>query len=77
MRLILVHVDPGPRSITRSEQAAVVVPGAPEKVAFDVPVVALERFLGLVGEATRGVGQRCAGCGGDLAAWPGHHERNR
>lgn len=77
MRLFLIHLPPGPASTTPSEHAAVVVPGAAEKTVFEVPVVALERFLGLLAEATAGMEQRCASCHEDLASWPGPHERGR
>lgn len=77
MRLILVHLNPGPVSTTLHEHAGVVVPGAAEKTVFEVPVTALERFLGLLAEATEGLEQLCPDCGENLAAWPSPSARGR
>ena len=76
MRLFLMYLRPGRPVTTLSEHADIVVPGMGKQV-LQVPVIALERFLPALAEATEGLDQRCPDCGADLAMWPPDHARGR
>jgi hypothetical protein len=77
MRLFLMYLGPGRAATTPSEHVDIVVPGGADKTVVQVPVVALERFLPALAQATEGVDQRCPDCGEDLATWPPCHVRDR
>jgi hypothetical protein len=71
-----MYLAPGGPATTLSEHADIVVPGMGRTV-LQVPVLALERFLPQLAEATEGVEQRCPDCGEELATWPPDHARGR
>lgn len=75
MRLFLMYLKPGPAATHPGEHVDIVVPGAAEKTVLQVPVVALERFLPQLAEATQGLEQHCPDCGENLATWPPCHVR--
>lgn len=70
MRLFLMHLADGPAARDPREEASIVVPGAPEKVAFAVPLGALDRFLPQLAAASAELDQTCPCCGAPLAVVP-------
>jgi hypothetical protein len=75
MRLFLMYLAPGPAATHPDEHVDIVVPGAPGKTVLQVPVIALERFLPQLAEATADIEQCCRECGENLAVWPPCHVR--
>lgn len=77
MRLVLMHLDNTSLKLSEGEEVMLIVPGAVEKVAVGVPLLALDKALPLVVETAQGVEQSCAHCGGDLAVVPQRDDASR